>query len=226
MRARGRCARARRAESRADAPAVAVEAEAHEVAAAQREVAIEDALLRDVADALRALAGGGRRSRRGRPTARAGRAGCGAARSCPCRSGRARRGTRRARARSSGRPRARASPKRSAERLGRDDRRSSRRARAASARACVELPLLERQARPAASPSRRRPGCLPLRRGADARRDRRDGLAVVEQHLDRVAASTSAVHRGDRLRRRLGAVLDRARERRRCEVAQTGASIR
>ena len=53
-------ARAIVAESRAEAPAVAVETEPHEVAAAERQVAVEDALLRDVADRAR-------RSRGGRP---------------------------------------------------------------------------------------------------------------------------------------------------------------
>ena len=66
------------------------------------DVAVEDALLRDVADRDgSARAAGSPRSRRCRRSARAARAGSGSATSCPCRSGRARRAARPARARSS-----------------------------------------------------------------------------------------------------------------------------
>jgi len=60
-----------------------------------------------------------------------------------------------------------------------------------------------------------------LRRLADAARDRRDRLAVVEEHAH-LAVAHELRHRRDGGRGGLGPVLDRACERRRREVPQAG----
>ena len=194
---------------------MAVEPEPHEVAAAQDEVAVEDALLRHVADPVAALA---RRAAvdHDAPGARLEQPEQDADQRRLAGAVRAEDGEELAVLELEAEPfEERALAEAEREVVDRDD--AHRASAAASARACASCHCWK--VRCGGSVSRHRTTGMPAapRRGAQPCRDGGDGLAVVEEHADPVLRD-ERVHRRDGRGRRLGSVLDRPRERVRREI--------